>query len=218
MVSVGFGVRGAPHSARGFTLLELLVTTSLMALVGGATVAALSGGIRVWERTVDFGTHQQAALIAFDRMRHDFQNVRHFTPVTFAGVYDQVAFPGVDRANPLSEGPAEIGRVGYFLDEPRHLLCRSFTPYRRMRQERVTDQCHPALEGVTWVRFSYVGTDAQGGSTGWSESWRSALPPMAIKAEVAVAGSGQQATTHSSVVYLSSVTSDDDDDDHAAKP
>ena len=113
--------RWARPAHRGFTLLELLVTTSLMALVGGATVASLGGGIRVWERTVKFGSRQQSVLLAFDRLRRDLQNVRRFHLVPFKGEYDAFQVAAV-------EGQDELGARGYFLDERRHLLCRSFVP------------------------------------------------------------------------------------------
>jgi len=54
------------HS-EGFTLVELLITTSLMAFVAGTLIAVLGAGLRVWKRTTVYGTQQQNALIAYER-------------------------------------------------------------------------------------------------------------------------------------------------------
>lgn len=185
----------------GFTLVELLVTTSLMALVGGATVASLAGGMTVWERASAFGANDQSALIAFTRMRKDLHNARRFHPIPFDGVYDQYEFAAVDQDDPAAVGQEEIGRLGYFLDERRHLLCRSFAPYRLMKSVRLTDRCHTLLERVERIRCRYFKIDAGSGQTGWMEKWKSEDAPAAVACE-ATLSSTPKPTTHSLVVYL----------------
>ena len=204
------GTQARLRPALGFTLVELLVTTSLMALVGGATVAALAGGVKVWQRTVELGTSQESALITFDHLQRDLHNCRRFTPMPFDGAYDRFSMAAVDRVSPHEETPAEIGHLGYFLDEHRHLLCRSFVPYRLMGEHRLTDQCQPVLEGVMRARFSYFGTGDKG-ETGWSSSWESKRLPLAVKAELTSQEPGLAATTHSFIIYLGRQDAPSDD-------
>ena len=205
---VGFYGRGwtpacsvKPAACYGFTLVELLITTSLMALVGGATVASLAGGVKVWERAAEFGVDDQAALIAFTRMRRDLHNARRFHPIPFAGAYDQYTFAAADRNDPAASDLEEIGRLGYFLNERRHLLCRSFVPYRLMRGTGVTDRCQVMLEHVERVRCRYVGIDATSGQNDWTDHWQSQDPPVALTCEVTLSRSPKP-TVHSLVVYL----------------
>ena len=187
----------------GFTLVELLVTTSLMALVGGAAVAALSGGLRVWERAAETGTGQESLLIAFSQLRRDLQNVRAFKLVPFDGAYDRFTFATADVEHPDATGPREVGQRGYYLDEPHHILCRAYVPYRLMRRERITDRCRTVLEGVTRVRFSYFGTDKDSGTAGWSQHWRSTEAPIAVKAELVIQSDRRQpAATHPFIINL----------------
>ena len=192
--------RTLERKGTGFTLVELLVTTSLMAMVGGAAVAALAGGLRVWDRATSLGTDQQAMLIAFERMRRDLHNLRRFAPIQFEGDYHEYAFPVVEAANADSNAPKEIGRLGYFHDERRQLLCRSFAPYRLLRHERLTDHCQPVLEGLTRVRFKYFGKDSDSGTAGWMEHWSSLTPPLAVSAEMTLRPRGQPPTTHTVVI------------------
>jgi len=189
-------------TGRGFTLVELLVTTSLMALVGSATVGALAGGVRVWERARAFDAQEQAALIAGHRLRRDLHNVRRFSPVPFHGAYDRWTAAAVDASPVRDEVVAELGQFGYFLDERAHRLCRSFIPYRLLRAQRMTDRCHSVLEGVRRVRFSYFGSDPASGTLGWTGRWEADEPPMALKAELTVEASGRQPMTHTFVIAL----------------
>ena len=191
---------------RGFTLLELLVTTSLMALVGGATVASLGGGIRVWERTVKFGGRQQSVLLAFDRLRRDLQNVRRFRLVPFKGEYDAFQVAAVDQAIPGDESQAELGARGYFLDERRHLLCRSFVPYPLMRTTRLRDHCQPVLEHVTRVRFTYFGQREAGEAAEWAGRWESDRLPLAVKMELTVQSGEKDSSTQTLLVALAAGT------------
>ena len=210
-----YGLRSSPPhqnfwcgGSLGFTLVELLVTTSLMALVGGAAVAALSGGLRVWERAAETGTGQESLLIAFTQLRRDLQNVRAFKPVPFDGAYDRFTFATADVEHPDATGPQEVGQRGYYLDELHHVLCRAYVPYRLMRRERITDRCRTVLEGVTRVRFSYFGTDKDSGAAGWSQHWRSTEAPIAVKAELAIQSDRRQpASTQTFVINLAAAFS-----------
>ena len=106
------------------------------------------------------------------------------------------------RKDPDSEDSAALGRLGYVLDERRHLLCRSFAPYPLARSRRVSDQCHSVLEGVERVRFSYFGASVEGGTAGWSGRWRAGELPAAVKVEVSIKTGGEPASSHSWIVYL----------------
>jgi hypothetical protein len=200
---------------KGFALVELLITTSLMALVVGAIVAVLSGGFRVWKRALEYGTHEQASLIAFEGMRRDFHNRRRFALVPFEGNYEEAGFAAVSHAEPHGHGPRqgvdprpdtprEIGRLGYYLDGHRHLLCRSFVPYRLMRRVRLRDHCDVVLEDVQRVRFEYFGSPSgvDADESAWSTRWESPDPPLAVKTSLVIQEPGQPATTHTSIVYL----------------
>ncbi len=183
-------------SARGVTLVELLVTTSLMAVVGGATVAALTGGLRVSERASAVGVHRPLMLVALDGIRRDLQNARRFSPVKFEGAYDEMAFAAAGQVSGSQADAQEIGRLGYFLDERRKMVCRSFVPYRQIRRVDVTDRCQPVLEDATRLRFHYFGAG------GWMERWSSPLPPKVVKIEVSRDAGRGQLLSESFLVYL----------------
>ena len=59
----------ADRARGGLTLVELLVTVALMALVAGACAATFAGGLRVWERLTALGARQAWVPVAFDEIR-----------------------------------------------------------------------------------------------------------------------------------------------------
>ena len=201
-------ITASPHpfitaSLNGFTLVELLVTVSLMTLVGAAAVGALSGGVRVWERVAMFGTGQQEALVACEWLRRDVQNARRFAPIAYKGEYDQCSFPAADRDPVTASGPKQIGQLGFFHDQRRRRLCRSFVPYRLMGGQRLRDQCQSMLDGVTRARFSFFGVE-ESGQAEWSGDWSvKERGPWALKAELTLERPLHKATTYTCLATLS---------------
>ena len=198
-----------PHSSgEGFTLVEVLIVTVLMTFVAGLLIAVLTGGFKVWKRALDYGSREQALLVTFDGMRRDLQNGRRFSLEPFKGDYGQFAVPAVGYFTSDPGDPQEIGQFGYFLDEYKHVLCRSFIPYRLARRMRLRDRCQVALQDVQRVRFEYFGAAKETQEASWSESWESPDPPVAVKISVTIQGERRQPSTHTLLVYL----------DHRLKP
>ena len=170
---------------RGFTLVELLVTAALLTLVAGSCAATFAGGFLVWRRLEERGSQRAWVSVAFDQLRRDLHGVRRFKPISFEGAYDRFSFPAVIPV--MSEDGVEaeeIGQRGYYVDRWRRTLCRSQQPYRRLRHARLTDACSPMLSGVDGIRMSYYGRDSDRGTAGWTSSWSSPEPPLAVKVEV----------------------------------
>ena len=170
----------------GFTLVELLVTTVLVALVGATVVAAVSGCLRVWGRVDSHGSKTSWTELAFQSIRQDVRSLRAFTPIAFEGRYDTVSFPALVTPPITPDGSTEpeIGQVGYYFSGPRKTLCRAQYPYRVLRHTRLRDRCDPVLTGVDRVAFSYFAPATDTGQAGWTSSWSSPEPPLAVKVEV----------------------------------
>lgn len=169
----------------GFTLVELLVTVTLVGMVGATVVAAVSGCLRVYERISAQGRQEEWIRVAFDQLRRDLRSARRFAPVPFDGAYDEVSFPAIVPVD-LRDGRTidAIGRTGYYFNSMRGTLCRSQQPHQLLRRVGMKDRCQVVLSDVKRVRFSFYQpvTETQGG--GWSGAWGSADPPLAVKVEV----------------------------------
>jgi len=180
---------------RGFTLVEMLVAASLMALVAGTTVAALNGGLSVWERASGVSRHEEAALITFSQLRRDLHNARRFSPIRFDGSYDAFTFAAAEASGDNPEGIAELGQLGYHVNGRHHTLCRTFVPYRRLRRARMRDQCHAVLGEIQKIRAAYFN------GAGWQERWEEEELPLAVKLAV-TSESGETNTFVVSMAHL----------------
>lgn len=198
----------------GFTLLELLVTVSLMALIAAACVGALEAGLRVWRRAATVGTSEQAVLLAFERIRKDVEGARRFSPLPFQGRLEELAFAAIGHVTVKdAEGPRELGRLGYYVDQRNHMLCRSFMPYRSMKRSRLQDRCQVVLEDVVGLRLSYFGSTETDDTPSWSARWESGEPPEAVKVTLLTGAASRAPTPHSFIVTLMTATMPKDNED-----
>jgi hypothetical protein len=182
--------------------VEALIVSSLMAFVGGVVVAAVTGGFSVWRRAADYGVGEEAALIAFEGFRRDLHSSRRFSPIPVEGDGEAFAVPAVGRLAGDPEGPEEIGRLGYFLDERQRLLCRSFVPYRLSRRYDVRDRCQAVLEDVERLHFEYFGM-SEAGEMSWRNAWEAPGPPLAVKIAVVLHPKGKKPASYSTVAHIS---------------
>ena len=174
------------RKAPAFTLVELLVTLSLVALVAGAAAAILSGGLSVWERGQNQGLFDQQMRLSLEAMKRDLRNAGRFKPIPFEGSYDTFSFPAWVETE-LKDGSIlqEVGRAGFFLDAPKRRLCRSRHPYRLVRSHSLRSDAKSLATGVDRLRFSYGVPDPATGGITWKGSISSEEPPLAVKIEVA---------------------------------
>lgn len=187
------------RAARGLTLVEMLITTALMALTAGVTVSALAGGVRIWRRANEIGTERQLALVALTQVQRDLRNTRRFTPVPFTGRAREASFAAAEAPQADAE-LAELGRLGYYVDWRTKQLCRSFVPFRYAHRVRLQGRCRAVLDGVEGVQFGYLAPGADSGV--WAESWDEPELPVAVRVTVRMAGEG--AGSHTAIVPLPS--------------
>jgi hypothetical protein len=192
---------------KAFTLVELLIVTTLMTFVSGVIVATLTGGFKVWARATEYGVHDQASLIASEGIRKDLASARRFRLIPFTGAYDEVSFPVVARFGSDASAPQEIGRLGYYTDSRRGLLCRSFVPYRLANRIRLRDRCEVVLEGVQKARFDYFGSETGEEDAGWSSSWESDVPPQSVKLSTTLDAGNRRTIARTALISLPSAPS-----------
>lgn len=215
-----YAVRRTPYALRtrkGLTLVEVLVATSLMAMVGGAVVSALAGGVNVWGRAQAVGTTTASAAVAGEWVQRELRNARRSTLVPFDGKPEACRFAAIGlripdpddmvRSNMSVEQP-ELGRVAYTFKAQASQVCRSFVPYPLLRRGSAAERCQVILEGVRRVRFQYYGQGSDGEGR-WASRWEAPVPPEAVRVEIDMEGNRPPHTPYSFMVYLGSGTSEE---------
>lgn len=114
-------VRGG--RAGGFSLVELLVAASLVAVLAGALVTALLSGVRAWERAEGFDAARLEAVVAIETVARDFRN-RVAVPqaVPFRGTAQGCAFATLAEVE--GDGTATLVRVSYRFEPGRGAVAR----------------------------------------------------------------------------------------------
>ena len=173
---------GAPlkpysHSNGGFTLLEVLVSLTMMALITAVAFAGLSIGIDSWER----GSRKIDELnsrIAVERLLH--RQIAVADPRLFKGNDREMEFVSTYS---LTNGPSDLIRVFYRIEEGRFLY--SEMPVAGSTPERGDSALTHTLGAFSQVNFRYVGT-GPGGEAQWVSSWTESMGlPVAVRAQIA---------------------------------
>jgi prepilin-type N-terminal cleavage/methylation domain-containing protein len=159
----------APLRAGGFSLIEVLVVLSILAVAIATVGACLGAGMRVWEVAHTYGRAENEALMAMNQLSRDLRNAVNCgtlevggTPLTFAGEAEQVRFAAVVTRTDLPD--SELALVRYLWHGGDQQLVRETTvfPDGQPRTESWA-------EHVRGVRFSYgagSGDDAMDVATG----------------------------------------------------
>lgn len=170
----------------GFTLVELLVVMSLVALIG-VSLYAMFGSAMDMMRRVSGSEVAEDVGIFLEKLDREISSQVTFKGIPFDGKETSLTFPfriGIDKKASLNRG---IGRVSYFFDESH----RTFT----RRQENLSQiykreeiEAVPILKDVTDVKFQYFVYLKSEKIFQWVGVWNSleneGAIPFAVKVEL----------------------------------
>ncbi|QLH38084.1 MAG: prepilin-type N-terminal cleavage/methylation domain-containing protein [Defluviicoccus sp.] len=158
-------------ASAGFTLVELLVSLTVLGFIASLAAGALHLGSRVWERTSSTAEALDEAFGAQDFLRELLAEaypeprgeLGHVT-ADFSGTRNSIDFRAPARLSHISHGYIPLR---LFLEETAsdRRLVLSIT-------EGGSDRQVVLLSGIRDASFSFFGTDDSGSSTGtWREDW-----------------------------------------------
>jgi general secretion pathway protein J len=161
-----------PGSA-GFTLLELLVTLSLLGLLTMVMFGGLRFGVQVWARTGTDLTGVNNARKAEMLIEADLDKAYPLYSTT--GTTAEIAFDGeahrVRYLTPSNETPGSLDSVA--LEKIENGTTAGLDRTSRAELAR-SDEVHrkTLLTPLTSVTFSYFGSAHDGEKPTWSNEWR----------------------------------------------
>jgi general secretion pathway protein J len=170
----------------GFTLLEMLLTITLLSMIVGSILGGLHLGRRAWEtgRTYEaVGEIEEASHAIADQLAHAAP-----LALTKGNIAQVVAFEGLPegcRFIALSEGEAQWG--GLILTEIAQadapaadvaVWTRVYRPAEGFALPRTGMRMTSALRDAAYFRLSYFGEIEKGRPPAWTDRWidRAALP------------------------------------------
>jgi general secretion pathway protein J len=183
---------------RGFTLLELLVSMTLLALVLGLLFGGLRTGTRVWEESARRGDDLARLQAVHGFLRRQLgelqplaQRQRNLAPrSTFSGAREEVSFTGFLPAHFGFAGFQVIGLGVVEDDDGRHLgvWWYPFDPDGEPPPRLPEEQRTLLIEDVDEVEFAYYGAPGRRAEPQWNDLWEDMEhPPRLVRLRVAFA-------------------------------
>lgn len=156
-----------PNARRGFTLIEILLTVSLVSLCSLAIYHVFAGGVKLWARSQYFAVEEDVAIF-LDKFSEDLRNSFYYKGINFKGMQGQLTVPAFvttqadERSLDADEGPVtQIGAVKYYYDYETHTIHRAQANYSQALNGRFADD-RVLVKSVTGLRFIYYIPGAEG--------------------------------------------------------
>jgi prepilin-type N-terminal cleavage/methylation domain-containing protein len=170
----------------GFTLVELLVVVSLVALIGMSLYAMFGSAMDMMHR-VSRSEVAEDVDIFLERFDREISSQVTFKGIPFDGKETLLSFPsriGLDKKSPLNRG---IGRVSYFFDESHRTFARRQENLNQIYKPEDETGATAALEGVSGLKFQYFVYRKAEKIFEWVPEWNSLENngeiPSAVKVE-----------------------------------
>lgn len=186
------------YAASGFTLLELLIAMSLLALVFAALTGGLRFGTQAWRLSADRLSESDNLQLVYRTMRRQISTSVAVTPA-LGTAQRQTAFEGHrDRLSFVGMAPALAMNPGLFLlsyslvpDDVGQALTFRWDRLESAATRSDGDNVEPLLRRVRSVRFSYFG-QVDDGEPRWVNEWRDQeILPRLVRINVEFADPGR---------------------------
>ena len=168
----------------GFTLVEILVAMTLLALAAGMMFEGLGSGQRLWAGEAARTARGESVEAAQTALRARIEQLRPVTRFAGSAIYADV--DGADRrlafiAPPAAaQRPAAARRYQLALSEQGDLVLGSEPLVDAGVGADYTDEV--LLRDVGGLDISYYGPDPKGGAPQWRSDWtHRATPPQLVK-------------------------------------
>ena len=203
---------------RSFTLIELLITAAIMALVSLAILSVFAGGINVYGRLRSYSNVRKDILLSLERVEKDLRSACNISEIKFNGESSRITFPALVNANP-SSGIREPspGSISYYVDAYEHYLVSEAMDYSAATAKEPGKGAVTQLVSADKVKFSYYYYDPESEAYMWGDKWTNISPeektgvaasskikantPLGVKIEMQYADRGKSFTLYRTVFF-----------------
>jgi len=173
-------MRFIKKSSFGFTFIELILVTAILAVVSLAIYTTFNNGIKIWQR-INKQLPEEDVDIFFDKFARDLRNTSKFRGINFIGKEDRIEFASLINSRQLKK--RTIGQVIYFYDTSVEIL---------KREQRDFSQVFTGQEGlVTWalinfksLKLQYYVYDREKKEYLWQEECLTGTMPLAVRIDL----------------------------------
>jgi len=175
------------HSIRkrnkeGFTLVELLIVTALLAVLSLAIYATFNNGIKIWQK-INEQVVEEDLDIFFEEFTLDLRNTFKFKGLNFSGGEKQLEFATLVDSPRMHKNT--VGKVIYIYDPESKIISKSSLDYSQIYEGSagITQQL---VRNVESLRFQYYFYDKGTKEYSWLDEWSKEGLPLAVRVELSL--------------------------------
>jgi len=189
------------RTVTAFTLIEVLLSISLVALLGLAVYVCLNSGLQIWQRanTPYIG---EDVNIFFEKLAVDIRNSFPYKGIAFSGT--ATGFQCASIITTASQSPGlqrGVGEVSYFYDQENKAVIREKRNLSVIFREK-GGVSQEVLGKVTEALFQYYYYDPRAKEYFWVDEWpQDRGTPLAVAVRLGITY-GSKSYTFSKVIFI----------------
>lgn len=166
----------------GFTLVELLVVTVILAVISLAIYSALRNGLSIWARVSQTDAAEDVNIFLY-RFTMDMSNAFVYQNSSVRGMQEECSSWGIVRSE--FSGYKTVGSIEYRYDPGEGKLLRLERDYSGIF-EGAAGAPTAELTGVAQARFLYYAWDEQAREYAWLDQWQIGQLPVAVRLDFSI--------------------------------
>jgi len=165
----------------GFTLIELVLVTAILAVIGMAVYGTFSNGVNIWKKVTEDNVVEDVNLF-FEKISVDLRNSFKLTGIRFKGGRTQISFPSRMKYRGKDGIENTIGQVSYSLDKKREVLKRTKKNYSEVYLKGAGSS-QILSENIKSLQFQYYIYDENYKKYSWVTRWQERDDTFGIQVE-----------------------------------
>lgn len=159
-------------SLTGFTLIEMLMVTSMLFVISLAIYATFNNGIKIWQR-INVKVPEENLNIFLDKFSRDLRNSFIFAGLNFSGQEEKLEFASLVSSLHLNK--RTVGKVIYSYDSGEKTFSRQQKDYAQIYSEE-SDENIQSLENIKSLNFQYYIYDKEKKEYFWQDGSLDNMP------------------------------------------
>jgi len=166
---------------RGFTLIELMLVTVILGVIGTAVYGTFANGISIWKTVTEDSVTEDINLF-FEKVSFDLRNSFKLSGIRFKGEKTKVSFPSKIRYNGDDGIENTIGQITYYIDRRKRALIRKEANYSEVYRKKSGSK-RILFENISSLQFKYYVYDEQYKTYAWVTNWQERDETFGIQVE-----------------------------------
>ncbi len=169
--------------ARGFTFIEVIIASTIFAVISIAVYGVFNSGMNIWRRAENFNLEGRKRILKLEKINKELRCAFVFkkNEVLLNGNKTSLQVPVIIDS--------EINEVTYRFDPEQKALLRSANRLQEIiaaKQENDTllPRETPYINEVENLAYSYYYFDLQKAEYVWREDWRQEALPLAVRINI----------------------------------